>query len=300
MFWQLDSSTQPILTDAKLTKSIWDLSGVVVKSVDILGSFAVDLANLATQLSGSAQLVDVGTILETSPQQFSYKSTPTDRLRLVKLSGEKLDVAISQLSGHFSDGGKLFMDKSHTVNLHVKSNELADLMNLKVRSQLDRGNYVQTLQGSFKEAGIFWDEISAQKNGSIFYDPSYGWVVYKHNYTFQSTLLSKELDVNATVNESYKYDFISGDGDTIYSVDRQASYSWVANGSTYELRDLRLRYSIINGRPTSHADTFWLFQGKFFKDGVQIGQVQRENITEKLLQVSLFIGNEKIVLLSLN
>ena len=79
---------------------------------------------------------------------------------------------------------------------------------------------------------------------------------------------------------------------------QRIAHSWQLNGSNYQLNNTEIFIALKENAPVDQDQ--WVIAGTLLKDGTPVGQVAEDNADPSKLQVSLFMGNDKIILISIN
>lgn len=276
----------------------WDASVRVENAPEELSRLALEVVLLASQQTGGTQVVVTGTVRETSPSVFTYEATPSDKLMLIRESGAQVEFIFSQLQGDFSGDAARFVNNDHIVAMQVKSNDRAGALDLTVQSQrLPRqGSSVRDMlrrvQGSFTDnASTRWT-IDAQLQGASFYDVDSARLETQE--VLSGNLSASEIGFSMTLNSTEAYTLLN----TVENIRRSYVHSWQFGDSSYQLNSVEVFVAFKDNTPVDQDQ--WVIGGTLLKDGVVTGQVAQDTSDPSKFQVSLFIGANKVTLLSVN
>ena len=273
--------------EVQTTGTTFAIAEAVPTLPDLYLAGSVDVALLATQLTGSSTLVVSGTVTQTGPNSYSYDASPSDRLRAVFSDGREFEIVFSELEGEdFSEDGSRFINSQHRAAAQVTSNAAAGSLDLTLQSFKLSGDRGRLIQGAFTdESGVRWT-ADVQTRGTYASEVDVGIAENESDDLIQGTLSAEALGLEVTLNKRHIYKFIN----LVENVRHVIDHSWTWNGSQYRLQ-LEVFVAFREAQPVDTDQ--WIIQGGLSRDGAVIGQVQAaEDPTG--LEIWLQLGSERI------
>ena len=254
------------------TDDAFKAAGVTVPTVQestqqTATAVGLDAVVTATQLSGSVALVTTGTLTQDAGGNFSYSSSPNDRLRIAFHNGSRVDYFIANLDGDFQASSvEEFLRRPHVFIFRVVSEGI----DLEVSLQRDESAYLNNVSGRLTADGVLFN-LDIAKQGT--YTASVGSALdYRTQDQVQGTITSTGF--SAIIDESSTYRLFAFENFIEIST-RTINNSWNVGADQYALVSGFIRRDFKNAKP-SELDN-WRAEGVLTRNGVQIGGIGAEN-----------------------
>lgn len=249
-------------------------------------TFGLEAVVLASQQSGSGQLITTGTLTQDQQQNWTYQSTPNDRLVTIFANGNRVEYFISQLNGDFNaPDPATFLLRDHQFAFRVIVTDQADISFNLLRSN---GQIRNSLQGTLVSEGLTYSaDLTTQ--GTFSFDVDSG----RHDSDQQTQGTINAPDFSLNVNETSTFTLLG----RVENSSRVINNSWTISGDQYVLSNGWIRRNFFEGRPDEFD--FWRAEGTLTRNGANIGGIGAELVPEEAptaLEIFLDVDGERVVI----
>ncbi len=259
-------------TESQIIATVWDASLSAETTADSLTSLAFEVVLISSQNAGTGQVVLTGTLTEISAGNFSYTSSPNDKLVLIRASGAQLEFDFAAFNGDFTGDSDFFLSEDHIANFQIAGNAQAGnlfgkIVHAKVKRQ---DSFVRdtlaSFDGGFTDAtGITWAANVTTQGASLF-DVDAAKLESIEETTGQ--LSADSLGLSMNLNRGFRFETIN----LVFDIEKTFADTWQFAGNSYQMNDVVVRAIF---RETLPVDTDqWILQGTLTRNAAQIGQVQ--------------------------
>lgn len=251
----------------------------LVASANMYLPLAVDAVIRAGVLAnGGTALVTVGTLTQVTPQQFTYATTPNDRLRLELLDGRSAEFYFDSVVGDFTGDGQTFLSGAHELGVRIVIENVQDVEYTSSLQNMPGRFY--DYQRRFSARGRFvYDALAydgdVQAEGTHYFENDQTGFEESDDLRYQGTIMGQHSTIQ--VDETWQFRNVGAEIDGEYSVSssvaRRVDNAWsTVRGEEYRCAGALIQSAFRDGIPQD--PDFWQATGRLLRDGAEYGYLE--------------------------
>lgn len=250
---------------------------------------AIDWALFATQITGSPELVTIGTLQQTTPNSatFVYTATPQDRLQITYADDSPREAYVfSELTGSVWEGGHAFLSRPHAIRVRTIIEGTAEIEFADSwQDGVVRGSNTGTLPFGHEQVdvtitteGITGETTTAQGD--------------EFTLTERTTGRLTGEDMALTIDEQQTVSTTQWGIQPVSRTEYVMNTSWTLGAdTTFAFENLIVRQSFFDGAPTS-LEWWASSEGSLSRDEQPVGQVFFDGQTASQFRMAFHDGRQ--------
>lgn len=266
--------------EASILKYLFSSSNDITQTSTDAISLAVDAVWEASGITGV--VTTTGTLSQNASGDWTYSSSPNDKLNVVFYNGTVVTFVFYQIGG-YTQGTAEDFKLSHLMDFNTY---IENYMNMRVYSNTYPQNYIIYWQRTITGTLIYENQVmtlNVNHTGSYDREVSGSWAMFE--YTEQATGTTSTSTFSISVNEGYWRKMIhdSNQGRFVLNTEITNNSSGNYGGTTYKYQNAKVFWAAY----TQFADSAnmnmynqvidasqWLVQGSLLKSGQSYGVLQ--------------------------
>ncbi len=267
-------------TEATILHDLFSSSNDITETSTDAISLAVDAVWEASGITGV--VTTTGTLTQNISGEWSYSSSPNDKLVLVFYNGTVVSFVFYQISGYTSGTAEDFK-LSHLMDFNTY---IENYMNMRVYSNTYPQNYIIYWQRTITGTMVYDSQamtLNITHSGSYDREISGSWAMFE--YTEQATGTTNTSSFSISVNEGYWRKMIhdSNQGRFIMNTEITNNSSGNFGGTTYKYQTAKVFWAAYTQfEDSANMNMYnqvidasqWLVQGSLLKNGQTYGVLQ--------------------------